>query len=217
VTSGPLLIFGAGGHAREIAWLVRESSRFTLTAYVVTEPAGTQRIDGVEVLSLDAAVAKFPKARYVVGIGDGTARRRVAEQADRAGLSAVTLVHPTARVGSPLDEQAGIVLFANSVISVGVAVGRHTHVNFAATISHDCVVGEFATLSPGVHVAGNVDIGEGVLLGIGVNVVNGTPGKRLRIGAGAVVGAGACVLREVEAASTVAGVPARLLGRQSGA
>ena len=52
-------------------------------------------------------------------------------------------------------------------------------------------------------------VGDGALVGIGASV---TPGRT--IGAWAVVGAGAAVVSDVEEATTVAGVPARVVGRQ---
>jgi acetyltransferase-like isoleucine patch superfamily enzyme len=69
-------------------------------------------------------------------------------------------------------------------------------------------VGDFSTVSPGVNIAGNVHVGEGVFFGVGANVINGVHSRPLVIGDGAVVAAGACVTRDVEPNSMVAGVPA---------
>ena len=71
-------------------------------------------------------------------------------------------------------------------------------------ISHDWVVDDYATLSPGVLVNGSVTIGDGAFLGTGAIV---TPGHT--IGADAVVGAGAVVVSDVPAGVTHVGVPAR--------
>ena len=47
-------------------------------------------------------------------------------------------------------------------------------------------------------------VGDGAMVGLGARVLPG-----VTIGAGATVGAGAVVIRDVEAGSTVVGVPAR--------
>jgi acetyltransferase-like isoleucine patch superfamily enzyme len=59
-------------------------------------------------------------------------------------------------------------------------------------------------VAPGVRLGGDVEVGEGALIGIGAVVL---PGKK--IGAWAVVGAGAVVTKDVAPNATVVGVPAR--------
>jgi acetyltransferase-like isoleucine patch superfamily enzyme len=76
------------------------------------------------------------------------------------------------------------------------------------TIGHDVVVGSYSTLSPGVHVSGNVRIGGNVFIGTGACIINGRASEPLTIGDGAVVAAGACVTRSVDPGAMVAGVPA---------
>jgi acetyltransferase EpsM len=66
------------------------------------------------------------------------------------------------------------------------------------------VIGDHATLSPGVLVNGSVTVGEGAFLGTGVIV---TPGRV--VGPWAVVGAGAVVVHDLPAGVTATGVPAR--------
>jgi len=73
-------------------------------------------------------------------------------------------------------------------------------------VDHECEIGAFVHLAPGVALAGRVRVGEGAFLGIGARVI---PGRG--IGAWAVVGAGAVVLDDVPDGVTVAGVPARPL------
>jgi acetyltransferase-like isoleucine patch superfamily enzyme len=86
-------------------------------------------------------------------------------------------------------------------------------INIGCTLSHDVRLGAFATLSPGVHIAGNVVIGERATIGIGANIINGTPSRPLVIGPDSLVAAGATVIHDVAAGTVVGGVPARLLHR----
>jgi acetyltransferase-like isoleucine patch superfamily enzyme len=85
---------------------------------------------------------------------------------------------------------------------------RHVHINIGCTVSHDSRIDDFATLSPGSHISGHVHVGPDVFIGTGACIINGSEDEPLTIGAGAVVAAGACVTRPVEAGTMVAGVPA---------
>ena len=96
----------------------------------------------------------------------------------------------------------GAVVNALAHLERGVIVNTH------ASIDHDCRIGAFAHVAPGVALAGDVTVGEGALIGIGAAVV---PGRT--IGAWSTVGAGASVVGDVAPGETVVGVPARPLRR----
>lgn len=83
-----------------------------------------------------------------------------------------------------------------------------TLVNPCCTIAHDCVLEDPATLGPSVAFAGRVHLASRVLTGTGGRVI-----PRLRIGRGAILGAGAVDLWRVAAGDVVVGVPALSLRR----
>lgn len=203
------MIVGAGGHGREVLDVVEslaardDSIHFVgFVADSVPDPTLVERrgadvVGGIDVLqTMDVA--------YTLGIGDGDARRRLDERISGWGRPAVTLVHPAATIGADVDLSPGVQLAAGARITTNVRLGRHVHLNVNAVVSHDCRVGDYSTLSPGVHLNGGVEVGTGVFLGTGAIV---TPG--VRIGDGAKIGAGAVVLHDVPPAATATGVPAR--------
>ena len=79
-------------------------------------------------------------------------------------------------------------------------------VNTGASVDHDCVVGDHSHISPQACLAGNVWLGEEVMIGIGAMIV---PGRR--IGARTVVGAGAVVTRDLPDGVVAWGCPARIV------
>jgi serine acetyltransferase len=78
-------------------------------------------------------------------------------------------------------------------------------------VGHDARIGDFTTLTYGVHVSGWVHIGKRVFVGAGAVIINGTEDAPLTIGDDVVIGAGAVVTKPVVAGLTVVGVPARPL------
>ncbi|MHC9045958.1 NeuD/PglB/VioB family sugar acetyltransferase [Microbacterium saperdae] len=143
--------------------------------------------------------------RYIVAVGAPAVRRRVAARFSDAGLRAATVIHPSAVIGSQSRIGDGVVITSGVQVSTNVTLGDHVHLNPASVIGHDAVLSDFVSVNPGAIVSGNVDVRSGALLGAGSVVLQG-----LAVGAGATVGASACVTKDVEAGTTVVGVPARV-------
>jgi len=216
--AGPheLLIFGAGGAGREIAvWAERATwagRGFRVLGLISDDDFG-KVVGGREVWTLADAASRHPAAFVLVAVGDPQLRSRLLELAVRAGLQpSPPLVHPG--VWTELDADTvrlgeGVVICPGSIVTTNVEIGAHAQINVACTVMHDCRVGAFSTLSPGVHLSGNNVLEPSVFVGTGAVTVHGRPDQPLEIGRGAVIGAGAVVTGNVAAGATVVGVPAR--------
>jgi sugar O-acyltransferase (sialic acid O-acetyltransferase NeuD family) len=202
----PFVIIGAGGHGREAMDIVRALGWERCALGFVDDglPAGHQVdahcppvLGGIEVLeTLDA--------EYIIAIGEPAARRRIDSIVTGYGRSAITLVHPDTSIGTRCLVGPGAIIAPGARITTGVTIGRHTHLNVNAGVSHDSRLGDFVIVGPNAHVSGNVTVGDGVWLGLGCCVNQG-----LKIGDCTVVGSGAVVTEDLAAHVTAVGVPAR--------
>lgn len=204
-----LYIFGSGGFGRELAWLVEQAWGDAVEVVFLVDDASylCERVNGVEVKLVQDTVAGHGEA-FVVAVGDAVLRRRSAKACSAVGLRPATLVHPRVESSRFVSLGEGVVVCAGSILTTNIRFGAHVHVNLDCTIGHDVDIGDFSTLSPGVHISGHVKIGQDVFIGTGASIINGSASSPLVIGDGAVIAAGACVTKSVVAGALVAGVPA---------
>lgn len=94
---------------------------------------------------------------------------------------------------------------AGVVINAGTAIGDGAVINTGATVDHDCKIGAYCHVAPGVNLAGCVTLEEGVFLGIGSRVIPG-----IQIGEWTTVAAGAVVVRDLPSRVVAMGIPARV-------
>ena len=207
-----LVIVGAGGHGRETLDIVEASNAVSPTYEFLgfcADEYDAALIERRKVTVLGGIdVLQDSDAGYVIGIGTSETRRDIDSLVSSFGREAVVLTHPSISLGSDLRFAPGVILAAGARVTTNVTLGRHTHLNVNAVVSHDCEVGDYVTLSPGVLVNGTVTLGDGVFLGTGAVVL---PGRT--VGAWARIGAGAVVTEDVAPGQTVVGVPARAVDR----
>ncbi len=211
-----IAIYGGGGFAREVAWLIRSCNEranlFAVVAFIDDNRVTHGRIlNGIPVVGLETVRDQFPEARIVGGVGTPRTRQHLMEKARDAGFDFETIIHPRVERSDWIKIGLGTVVCAGNILTTNIILGEHVQVNLDCTIGHDVVMGKYTTLAPGVHVSGWVHFGKRVYVGTGAVIINGTEKDPLTIGDDAVIGAGACVIKSVPAGVTVAGVPAKPL------
>lgn len=216
-----IAIYGGGGFAREVAWLVESCNTSAEKLYEVvcfiddnTEKQGGY-LNDLPLLSLNEAYLRFPNAKVVSGIGSPTVREKVMLKASEIGFTFASVIHPNvaySRRWNTIDE--GTVICAGGVLTVNISLHKHVQINIDCTVGHDVILGDYTTLAPGVHVSGWVHMGKRVYVGTGANIINGTEDKPLLIADDVTIGAGACVTKSVTTRGiTVVGIPAKPLNR----
>ncbi|PDW00288.1 hypothetical protein CJ255_20870 [Candidatus Viridilinea mediisalina] len=218
MTKQQVMIYGAGGFAREVAWLAEACSDANTTYEVVcfiddNEAKHGQILNDIPVTGLVAAAQQFPQAQLIAAIGAPAVRQTLMAKVADLGVPFATLMHPRVERSKWLEIGAGTVICAGSILTTNIVLGNHVQINLDCTIGHDVILADYATLAPGVHISGCVQLGERVYVGTGAVIINGTQDTPLVIGHDAVIGAGACVTRDVAPHTTVVGVPARPLPR----
>jgi sugar O-acyltransferase (sialic acid O-acetyltransferase NeuD family) len=145
---------------------------------------------------------------FVVAIGGDRGKDRLDIQKyliDRK-LLPIIAQHSTAFVATEVKIGLGSQILAHATVCVDTTIGESCIINTAASIDHECKIGNGVHICPGVKMAGCVEVGDYVTIGTGAII-----SPRIKVGAGAIVGAGAVVVKDVLPRTVVIGNPAKIL------
>lgn len=204
-----IVIFGSGGLAREVAFMIQEINRTSPTWRLLGFIAENRdevgkRVGDLSIVGTDEDVPSMGVAA-AVGIGNPGALQKIVSRFGESPTPFPNLIHP-----SVVWDRGRIVLGRGNIITAGsifttdIEVGSFNYFNLACTYGHDARIGSCCIFNPGVNVSGGVRIADGCLIGTGAKIL-----QYVTIGAGATVGAGAVVTKDVDPGVTVVGVPAK--------
>lgn len=205
-----LVVFGAGGMAKEISILVqavnKEKSSFRHIAYAIDDEYyhENMNIHGVPVFSRKWLIEHRDDVVCVCAIGYPKERRKAQKGLTQEGVRFVSLVHPTTRIWEGTTIGAGCMIQPDCGISVDCRLGDGIFLNGDVNIGHDVVLEDFVTCFPRVQISGKVHIGEAACIGA-MSFIN----EKRKVGAEAVIAPGSIVFNNVRDKIHVMGNPAK--------
>lgn len=206
----PLVIIGAGGLGREVAWLVADVNRtnpeWKFLGFVDDGVHGFTS-EGYRVLGPIRHVLEInPRPWVVIAIADCRVRLRILEEMETEGVPIATLIHPSVCMSDHVSVGYGSIICAGTIITTNISLGKACIVNLGGFIGHDTVVGDCVSMMPAANLAGEVTVGAGCCFGMNSCVIN-----RTAVGEWSVIGAGATVTKDIPPHSLAVGVPARVI------
>jgi sugar O-acyltransferase (sialic acid O-acetyltransferase NeuD family) len=203
----PLLICGTRSFAAEVADLVADIPELELAGFVenMDRARCEQPFEGLPVHWVDDIGPLAETHRSVCALAT-TQRSRFTRQVEELGMSAATVVHPTAHVARTATLAPGAIVSAGVVVGAHTKVGAHALLNRGVLVGHHTEIGAHASVMPGANVAGNCRVGDAAFVGMGAVVLD-----NLSVGARSVVAAGSVVTHDVPAEVQVMGIPARMV------
>ena len=208
-TQKPMVILGAGQHARVVADLLG-ALNLDVAGFVAPNAAGSH-VGGHPVLGDESLLedqAFINGHGFAIGIGHQAARRNKLSMLMGAGADLPSLIHPTAWIGGEVTIGAGTVVLPGAIVCNAAKIGAGAIINTGAQIDHDGRLDDGVHLCPGTILAGDVSIGAWTFIGTGTVVSNA-----LRIGTSCLVGAGSVVVSDIESGHKAFGNPCRMQGQ----
>lgn len=205
-----VVIIGAGGFAREVAWLIEEinkkNEQWNILGFIDdnTENIG-KSLNGYKIIGNTDYLNEMNKNIYaVIAIGNGKIRKKVVEKLKKRKFG--ILIHPNVSISDSISIGEGSIICSGNILTVNINIGKHVIINLDCTIGHDAVIENFSTFLPGTNLSGETIVEECSTLGTGSTVIQG-----VKIGKNVMVGAGAVVIRDIIDDSTAVGNPARII------
>ncbi|WP_028601611.1 hypothetical protein [Ottowia thiooxydans] len=206
-----LVIYGARGTAEMVLSDLQEArgGRVRVRALVDDLNHGFDHPRlSAPVISAQQRLERFPDTPVLLMIGDGSAREKVALRLAAEGAMFATFCGngPGVRDAQPqLGPGSYIPSFTRVGPNVRLGACVLVHGDF---IAHDVTVGDFTNIGVRASIYGHVEIEDHVIIGPNAIVGNGSPDKPIRIGAGAALGFGCVVTRDVPPGARLVGNPA---------
>lgn len=206
-----LIIIGASGFGREVAWLVERINQKKPTWNLIgfiddNDDIQGKNINGYNVLGKTECIAKYEDAYYVCAVGAAKTRKDIISKIYNynSNLKFATLIDPSVILSKSVKVGEGSIICAHSVLTVNIEIGSHVIINLDCTVGHDALIKDFVTIYPSVNVSGFTTIESCSELGTGMQIIQGKT-----VGENTIVGAGAVVVKDIPDNCTAVGNPAK--------
>ncbi|EOZ0084612.1 NeuD/PglB/VioB family sugar acetyltransferase [Escherichia coli] len=208
-------IYGAGGFGREVLPIIRQQVGLKSDVVFIVDDIKEKVVNETKVVTFDEFCSlKDMDKYYTVAIADSKVRMEIDIKCIREGIEPISIYSQNSVIMDDVLIGDGAILSPFTCITSNVRIGKSFHANLYSYIAHDCVIGDYVTLAPGVKCNGNVIIEDHAYVGTGAIIRPGTKTKPLVIGSHSIIGMGAVVTKTVPSGKTVFGNPAKILGNK---
>jgi len=162
-----LAIFGAGGHSKVILDIAISVGYKDIDFF-----DDNLKIMNVKGNLNDLIISSDQYKNFFVAIGDNYKRKEIYSKLNKTKIEGISLIHPSSNISNNVFVENGVCIMAGVSINSNTKICKGTIINTNSSVDHDCMISEYSHICPGVNIAGSVNIGELVFVGIGSNVIN---------------------------------------------
>ena len=169
-----IIVIGGGGHAKVVISIVKKLKTFNIIGY--TDINNNGNILGADYIGTDNEVLSYSKQTLLaLGIGQVNNlefRKGIVDKFIENGYRFTKLISPDSNINEDVSIGAGTVIMDGVTINCCSLIGDYCIVNTNASIDHDCSIGDFVHVAPGVTICGGVQVYEETFIGAGSIIVN---------------------------------------------
>lgn len=206
-----IVLYGAGGFARETAYLIerinRKHKQYELLGFIVDEQfyvPGTVINDYPVLGTKEWILQNKESVVCCCTIGEPKVRKRIQEELEAEGVEFETLISPDVDIHKTLKIGKGTIICGGCFFTVNITIGKGVIINQATSLGHDVTVGDYSCIMGNCSVNGWTNIGNQVSVGGAAYIL-----PNITVGDEAIVGAGSVVFTRVKQKTHVLGNPAK--------
>lgn len=202
-----IVIIGASGFGREVAWLIENSDNWNVKGFVDdNKDLENKSVNDYPVLgTIDFLLNVNEKTNAVVAIGNPQIRKKIVERLQsNKNISFPNIVDKDVIIDRTITLGFGNIICKGNILTTNIEIGNFNHINLSCTIGHDVQFHDYITVYPGVNISGNVIMNDCVEVGTGTKIIQGK-----KIVEETVIGAGSVVVKDIVENGTYIGVPAK--------
>jgi sugar O-acyltransferase (sialic acid O-acetyltransferase NeuD family) len=146
-----------------------------------------------------------------IGIAFPTIKKKIIDKLNTIGhYNFPTFISKNAWISENVIIGEGVIIYPGTSINYNCIIDNFVVMNMNCAIGHECEIGQYSSLAPGVNLGGNTKIGSLVDIGIGATTKQG-----IQIGGNSIIGGLTMLIQDVGTNSTVVGVPGKQLSNYS--
>lgn len=188
-----IVIIGAGGIGREVAWIIEEINEVNPTWNIIgfvddnNEMCGKE-FNGYRVLGgLDILDKLESKPEVIVAIANCVVKKDIVARLN-GKFDFATVVYPTVRVSKFVEIGQGTIIYPGVILTVNTKIGNHVVISGNCGIGHDTVIGDYSSMLWGSSFSGFDVVEEECFIGVGTKVAKGVSiANSRRISTGGIV------------------------------
>ena len=193
-----MYLYGASGHAKVIIDILRANNEEIKALY-------DDNIKIKELLNYPVLGTTKIEGPLIISVGNNSIRKKIA---DSLNAEFICAIHPSAIISPYASIDVGTVIMQGAIIQADSKIGKHCIINTASSVDHECILEDFAHISPHATLCGNVCVGEGTWIGAGATIIPG-----VRIGKWSIIGAGTVVTSDIPDNVVAVGNKCRIIKR----
>ncbi len=193
----PVIILGAGGHAKVLINMLQRNNT------PIIGITGKNKINNnfstkISYLGDDSVITKYKPNEVLLVNGLGSLpgknqRKLLANKFRKFGYQFLSVIDDTAIIANDVELAEGVQIMAGVIIQPGSKIGTDSIINTSSSIDHDCTIGSFCHIAPGVTLSGEVYVGDNTHIGTGSCIIQG-----IRVGSNCIVAAGSALHKNIK-------------------
>jgi len=207
-----IFLFGAGHHCNVVIDIVEKEAKYKIIGIIDSKRDIGSKYNDYNIIGrqedLNELSKKYNTNKGIVCIGDNYLRYKLSSLISEiiSDFQFVNAIHPSVLLGKGVIIGVGNVLMPGVVVNPYAEIKNHCIINTKSTLEHNCLMGDFSSISAGVTTGGYVIIGKFSAIALGVTLFD-----RISIGENTVIGSGSLVTKDFPDNKLVYGNPAKII------